>query len=463
VALPSLLRINAFTGAFDSGSPLGAQAGKWIGANIYVPPKIMSAIGPLARVVNPAEWSDPDVGWGIVLPENPALKPEERAAANDAPEPIRRLLKYRNGVVLRWSAALPLRKLRRYYTDGTVNDPDVALSPRGTGHGRIPRYLLICAPPSAIPWRVQYRLNAVAFTGRLDLEGQALSNYVDAAVSGWSGAAAVPQNSVTWAVDHGGADITHLMRTVIAKKLATALQANSNLGAHAAFIDGAAAPATGPDLVANLASRQPALVVTSSHGMTGPLNDVPTMSAQLGVPVDGHGHVLDRDDLLKRWSPDGAIWYAHACCSAGSDVTTSFDGLMAAGSFVEQVVKGVAACGAIVAPLPRELLGAPRPLRAFIGHIEPTFDWSLRDTTTGQVLTTPLVEVLHNRLYAKLPVGFAFETLYAKASQLDSIHRDAKDAYNGGGDTLSEALTCRLIAQDIANVVILGDPAEALY
>jgi hypothetical protein len=403
------------------------------------------------------------VGWGVVLPENPALTAEERATADDAPAPIRQLLKYRKGVVLRWSADLPLRKLRRYYPDGTVNDPDVALSPRGTGPGRIPRYLLIYASPSVIPWRVQYRLNAVAFAGRLDLDGQALSNYVEAAVSGWSGAGSVPQNSVTWAVDHGGADITHLMRTVIAKKLAIALQANANLGTHATFIDGAAKPATGPDLVSNLASKRPALVVTSSHGMTGPLDDVPTMSAQLGVPVDGHGHVIDRDDLLKRWSPDGAIWYAQACCSAGSDVTTSFDGLIAAGSFVEQVVKGVAACGAQVAPLPRALLGAPRPLRAFVGHVEPTFDWSLRDTATGQVLTAPLIEVLHNRLYGKLPVGFAFETLYAKASQLDSIHRDAKEAYSGGGDTMSEALACRLIAQDIANVVILGDPAEALY
>ena len=49
--LPSLLRINAFTGVFDSGSPLNAQAGKWIAADIYVPPKIMSAIGPLAEGV----------------------------------------------------------------------------------------------------------------------------------------------------------------------------------------------------------------------------------------------------------------------------------------------------------------------------------------------------------------------------------------------------------------------------
>jgi hypothetical protein len=361
VPLPSLLRTNAYTGAFDPGSALNEQAGKWIGADIYVPPKIMSAIGPLSAIVNPADWADPEVGWGVVLPENPALKAEARATADDAPEPIRRLLKHRSGVVLRWSADLPLRKLRRYYADGTVNDPDLALSPRGTGPGRIPRYLLIYAPPTTIPWRLQYRLNAMAFAGRLDLEGQALSNYVDAAVSNWSGAAAVPQNSVTWAVDHGGADITHLMRTVIAKKLATALQANSNLGAHATFIDGATTPATGSDLMSSLASRRPALVVTSSHGMTGPLGDVPTMSAQLGLPVDGHGAVLDRDDLLKHWSPDGAIWYAHACCSAGSDVTTSFDGLMAAGSFVEQVVKGVAACGALVAPLPRELLGAPRP------------------------------------------------------------------------------------------------------
>jgi len=463
VPLPALLFTNAYTGSLDSGSALGAGAGKWIGEAIYVPPQPLSRKAPLATVADLKDWADPDVGWGVVLPENPGLTPKERATADDAPEPIRRLLAHRKGVVLRWSADLPIRKVRRYYADGAVNDPDIALAPRGTGVGRIPRYLLIYAPPATIPWRVQYRWNSIAFTGRLDLDGEALKNYVDAAVSGWNGSVVVPQNSVTWAVDHGGADITHLMQTVVAKKLVTSLRGNPKIGANATFLDGGAGPVTGSGLVAELAARRPSLVVTSSHGMTGPLDDVPRMRSQLGAPVDSNRNLLDEAALLADWSPDGAVWYSHACCSAGSDTTTSFDGLVAAGSFAEQVVKGVAACGALTAPLPRALLGAPRPLRAFIGHVEPTFDWTLRDQQTGQVLTSPLIEALHQRLYNLMPVGYAFWDVHAKAGQLEVLHQQAKSAFGLGADTLGEALACRLIAQDIENLVILGDPAETLY
>jgi hypothetical protein len=43
------------------------------------------------------------------------------------------------------------------------------------------------------------------------------------------------------------------------------------------------------------------------------------------------------------------------------------------------------------------------------------------------------------------------------------LHRQAKDAFGKGKDTLSDLLACRLVAQDIENMVILGDPAEVLY
>jgi hypothetical protein len=460
--LPSLLFTNAFTGSLDSGSALGAGASKWIGAPIETPPQVLKILKPLAKVPDLKDWSDPDVGWGLVLPENSALTAAQQATAIDAPGPIQRLLAFRKGVVLRWSAALPISNLRRYYASGKVNDPFVALSAHGTGEGEIPRYLLIYAPPSLIPWRVQYRWNQSAFVGRLDLEGDGLKNYVDAVTSEWNGSKTVPEKSVTWAVDHGGADITHLMRAVVAAKLVKTIQ-QSVTGAQTTFLDGGAEPVLRDELVDVLAAERPALVVTSSHGMTGPLTDVPVMRSQLGTPVDAHQQVLDTAALLGKWEPDGAVWYSHACCSAGSDTESSFDGLIAAGSFAEQVVQGVAACGALTAPLPRALLGAPKPLRAFIGHVEPTFDWTLRDQKTGQVLTSALIEALGLRLYNQMPVGLAFQEVYGKAGQLEQLHQYAKLAFGAGGDTLGDALAYRLIAQDIENLVILGDPAEALF
>ena len=141
--LPGLLFSNAYTGRLDDGSALHPNAGKWIGAGIEVPPKPMSGRAPLAAVADLKQWADPDVGWGLVLPDDPTLTVEQRATADDAPEPIRRLLQHRKGVVLRWSAELPIRKIRRYYATGAVNDPDVAGAPRGPAPGPNPRDLLM--------------------------------------------------------------------------------------------------------------------------------------------------------------------------------------------------------------------------------------------------------------------------------------------------------------------------------
>ena len=196
--------------------------------------------------------------------------------------------------------------------------------------------------------------------------------------------------------------------------------------------------------------------------MTGPRNNIPIMAAQLGLPVDSNHAVLDYGKLLQRWSPNGAIWYAHACCSAGGDRQTRYDGLVAAGSYADQVLKGVAKVGACVSPLPRALLGAPSPLRAFIGHVEPTFDWTIQDRHTGQVRTNALIESLYSRLYQPMPLGRALEPCHEQGPKLDSVHKRIKKDFNAGIDRLEEALECRLIAQDLESLVILGDPTVAL-
>jgi hypothetical protein len=458
------IRLNAFTGAPTGPSALHAKVRKWIGAAISVPGQRLGGPGAL---VDARAWQDPDVGWGLVLRDDPLLPVAARATAADAPEPIQRLLQHRNGVVLRWSPDLPASKIRRCYADGTAQDPHLVQSERGTARGRIPRYLLLYGSPEILPWTLQYDLGAYAFTGRLDLDGAQLAHYVDAVLSGWDGAGANAQRAVTWAVDHGGDDITRLMRTVVAKKLHDQFAGDDAMDAQ--FIDGRSEPATAALLVAALESKQPGMIVTTSHGMTGPLDDVPAMRAAMGVPVDAMYQTLDVDALLANWSPDGALWYAHACCSAGSDAESGYAGLVDEHSQAGQILRGVAEAGALVAPLARRLLGAPRPLRAFLGHVEPTFDWTLKDRSTGQTLTGSLAEALYKRLYQPFPVGYAIEALHDKAPKLEIARQAALRAATQGGtpsereEHEGEALTCRLVAQDLRSLVLLGDPAEAPF
>lgn len=150
------------------------------------------------------------------------------------------------------------------------------------------------------------------------------------------------------------------------------------------------------------AARPPIFVMTASHGMTGPLDDLAKMTAALGLLVDQHGVPLDPVALLAKWQPDGAIWYAHACCSAGSDDATQYGDLVGDGP-VKDVLPGVAMLGASVAPLPTALPGAERPLRAFVRHVEPTFDWTLRHLESKEPLTHALHSALYNGMHRTRP------------------------------------------------------------
>ena len=68
------------------------------------------------------------------------------------------------------------------------------------------------------------------------------------------------------------------------------------------------------------------------------------------------------EDLLVngQWAPNGSVWYAHACCSAGATGGSVYSGLFAAGTENGDMLVDVARAGPAVAPLPTALLSAPR-------------------------------------------------------------------------------------------------------
>jgi hypothetical protein len=143
------------------------------------------------------------------------------------------------------------------------------------------------------------------------------------------------------------------MRYLIAEPVCNKLESDPEIRGKTRHF--AAANATVKNLARTLAEpdRTPALIVTTSHGMTGPLDRPDLMSRDLGLPVDANSELVRPEVLLGTWQPDGAIWYAHACCSAGSDRKSAYVGLVPTGSRVEQVLLAVAGLGAQVAPLPR--------------------------------------------------------------------------------------------------------------
>ncbi len=463
-ASPSSLSINAWDGGRHSVSGRVDDPLLW-GLRSELPraPKFLFAEEP----PDMTRWEDERVGWGLILPDNAELSAQEKARAVDAPGPIQQLLGDRaDAAVLRYLAGSRNRfgTLLRYLKDGRAVQPDIAGSEFGVASDRIPYYLLICGSPADIPWDVQYALNARFAVGRLDLDEAGLANYVAALRNGWRNSAADQASIVIWATDHGRRDMSQTMRLYLAKPLWDLISVDADVGPRSVLIDKDSGGATNPRLVEALSRRKPGLVVTTSHGVTMPVDDPKAMGENLGLLVGDDRVFAQPGEVLSDWIPDGAIWYAHACCSAGSRHETIYDGLVEPESRIGRVLRGIAAVGSITAPLPTALLGAEKPLRAFIGHVEPTFDWTIRQPATRQALTGGIKAALWSGLYQKesCPVGHALHSVYEPIGSLAAQQVSLKEQYGVGADVSAQLLAAQLSARDRMSTVILGDPTVRL-
>ena len=461
-AWPSKLRINAYTGETAASSPTDENGKKW--AVRSGPREERKFLKPEA-LPDLANWRDSRVGWGLILPFKDGLSAADAAAAKDAPESLQSLVQERGiggkpAPVFRYIAGESHRGF--LHRDGA--DIPISRARRGVEACAIPWYLLIYGSPEQIPWDLQYLLNARCAVGRLWLEGGELDNYIGALRINWKDAAAKANRAVVWAVDHGGDDITVLMRQAIAAPLAKKILNDEHLGPDSQYIDGSTpGQATATNLVNALSIKAPALVITTSHGQTGPLDDPAAMAANLGLPVDDNRQLLQPAALLDKWQPDGAMWYAHACCSAGSAPQTFFDGLVPKGSPVDLVLKGITKVGARIAPLPQALLGAAKPLRAFVGHVEPTFDWSLQQRFTGQFLTDAIQQAFFENLYQPHPIGLALRDHYGALGSVYAEYDNELRAFNQQEANNEAAMLAHLlIARDLQSLVMLGDPTAVL-
>ena len=456
--------LDAYDGGREVAGPVNERYSGWTIAPSGLP--VGKDLWP--RDIDQRNPLDPAVGWGLVLSEIPGASAAVQATAEDAPPELRRLLAHRRGKVLRYR---PNDAASLSVLSDPAADADIALiSPRmGVGAQELPKYLLIYGDPVTIPWQLQFNLNPIRCVGRLDLTGEPLARYVEAELQDWAGAAADCRAPVVWSVDTGGGlqrDMTTLMRRTVGLPLQKAFADDPDLDGLV-YLDGSRQPALIGGLVDALASRRPALVVTTSHGLTAPTDDPAALRARLGTPVDQLYQPLDPAAMLQAWQPDGAIWFAQACCSAGGNGPSVYHGLFPVAGDVGSVLFGVAGLGAAIAPLPRALLGAEKPLRAFVGRVEPTFSWSLRDQLTGAALTSDLVEAIYRRLFLGYPVGMALEPFFAPISAILQQYLQATGRYNddagpAGAAAVARALYLKVTALDRGGLVVLGDPAVRL-
>ena len=445
---------NAWRGEPVAG-PLSPTAGKWAVG------KVQAGVVTAAPVQHdPWDWRSSQVGWGLVLPDTDGFSVDDLVAARDAPEPIQYLVAARGPApVLRWRPDKP-SVLLRYYT-GFANPETIPIggTPRGVGQGAIPSFLLLWGGLDRLPWRLQYALNLDPriFAGRLPpLSDEALERYVKALLGEWDRPAPAHAQALVWATDHGGTDISRLMRLVVAEPVRAKYAADTDITVQAHE----GGDATGAQLAAALAARSPAVVVTTSHGFTGPTG-TPDPD-RLGWLVDADREPTDPATLLTGWQPAGAVWYAHACCGAGSDAPSTFTGLFEKDSTLDRMLNEVAGLGSLVAPLPTALLAASRPLRAFVGHVEPTYDWTIRDQDSQHALSADLVTALYDELMLGRPIGWALKAVHVRSGAEAAALDDARKEVLEGRAEPDAALAPRLRFLDRRALVVLGDPAVVL-
>jgi hypothetical protein len=405
-----------------------------------------------------SSWEDQDIGWGLVLPSG-NVDNNEKHRCEDAALPLRELAHRRSAPVFRYERDVPAGKVRQYDEQGLARD--LALTgARGRGPYRIPEYLLIAGSPAEIPWSYQYQLQTGAMVGRLDLDDAGLGHYVEGLLCNWANSDRQAAFPTIWAVDHGHPDITRLMRKVIADPLAAKFSGDPEFDMGGGYLVDRFA--THANLRERVQSRRPAFVATSSHGAIQPLTDPQALLRQVGVMVD-----VDHSPLDLRAAPDpplGSIWYAHACCSAGCDAPSSFQGAVGASSTLGDVLSALATVGPATAPLPRALLGKKQPIGAFVGHVEPTFDWTLQDRGNKQVTSGHIVSALYDTLHrADRPsIGFAMATYLRHVGYLITRLNATIDEINAMRADVGEAFMLRLIVDDLRATVILGDPTVRL-
>jgi hypothetical protein len=452
---PATLEMNAYTGVSAASGNVGPKAKQW--PLTTKPPEQYRFFGPPAEP-DLTDWEDSRIGWGLIAPMTVGFTPAQLRDNADLPECLRCLvLQRKNAPVFRFDSTWP----QAYsFVHNLEDETDISLgnSPNGVGVGCLPKYLLIWGTPAEVPWEIQINQHGARFVGRLPLKGPELDNYVNALMSKWTDCECDPNSPVVWAVNHGYPDITELMCNLIAKRVHSDFAGDKQIGAKAVWIS---EDATGSRLIDCLARSSPGLIVTTSHGKTA-LGPTDGLAAELGIPVDRDHRLLDTKRLLREWRPNGAIWYAHACCSAGGMKDSLFLSLVEPTSTIAEVLRAVSSLGSQVAPLPVQLLGDPKPARAFIGHVEPTFNWTLRHPSTGQNFTQGVRNALYDRLLHPAPVGYAMQRVYEHLSAVratyDSIanHFDSSDAARAG------MLYHNLVAQDLRTMVLLGDPTVIL-
>jgi hypothetical protein len=342
-----------------------------------------------------------------------------------------------------------------------------------------PRYLLLLGDLHEVPLELQQALSTDAFVGRLAFRTDAgYEAYVEKVLK-WEGAAArETKPRVIFYTSRDRTDATEVGHQALVTPSVRACRERQEVNdfPKADILEFGGEGAVPIDtLLTQAAHPEPGVLFTLSHGRGPPAGgwakpeDRPKHQGELRLP---DGEFLPAEELASRPFLPGGVWFSFACFSAGTPSHSSYTHwlrqLPPSDSNARKALEALPPLGEqpFIAALPQAALANPNGPLAVMGHVD--LAWTCSFKHKGRSTPSRYIELL-KALAGGSRAGVALSTLLQflnEASSELATSYNMEELERTYGKRSSIDLVDRawlwMQRQDLANYILLGDPAVRL-
>lgn len=405
--------------------------------------------------------------WGVVAPQGPegerllqVIAPLMRWREAMQGAPVRT---YRPPVGL--DTASSVRWKRREFRKETVDELDR------------PRYLLLLGDMEGVSLELQQVLATDAFVGRLVFPTEEGYEAYCAKVLKWEAATGQSQTRprVLFYTARDGTPATDIAYDVLmGPSFETLRKRQPKDFPNAEFeeiIDERGA--SSDQWLSRLAQPEPSVMLSLSHGLGAGWTSPEQQREYQGALVLPGKRLLTGAECGARPFLPGGIWFCLACYGAGTPGRSSYEPWLQLLRDVNADAARVLAAGVpregarpFTAALPQAVLANPHGPLAVIGHVD--LAWTSTFSDQGDLAHSRFLGVLRTLLKGRR-VGNALHTLLRFFSEclveLTALYKQDELARAAGRQSRVDPMALAglwLLCQDLANYVLLGDPAVRL-
>jgi hypothetical protein len=348
-----------------------------------------------------------------------------------------------------------------------------------------PAYLLVLGDFDHVSLELQQVLDSDGFVGRLTFPSeQGYEAYVDKVLRWSRSPAPAPRGRALLFTAHDGTPATTVgYRELMAPSLKKLheLQELGSLSAESLAELGDPADWSVQQLLAQVASPQPSVLFTMSHGLGAPRSgwrSVEEQRARQGAMSLGAQGTLEAKDLISTPFLPGGLWFFFACFGAGTPARSVYypwlSRLREAGQYSGRLERLLAALPRegerpFVAALPQAVLANPQGPLAVVGHVDLAWTYSFQDLGSAAGSRPSRFQGLLRTLVNGGRAGVGLGTLlhFFRLANTDLTNRYAAEEsarLAGGGSPVDSTELAHLwmLRQDLAGYILLGDPAVRL-